>query len=302
MPKDKNFLKISNVNDQARFLGAPELHSLVSVIHFDELEQCRYAVNYLEVYGMFLSDNEVNGFVYGTQKGDFHAHTLICGAPGQVCGIASPDDAVQQKGWGFLFDPKLLHGTELGRRMPNYTYFSYDTSEALVLSDEQRQTIVSLLEQIRKELLADEDKEHVNPIVMSYIGLLLEYVNRYYAQQLTTVTQESTNLLRQFENLLAMYFQQDMARQFGLPSVKYFAEQLCLSANYFGDLIRQQTGDTAFHIIQNYTMQRAYSLLSTGKTVGETSEMLGFEYPQHFSRAFKKHFGQLPSQVVVKAN
>lgn len=186
--------------------------------------------------------------------------------------------------------------------MPKYTYFSYGINEALVLSDEQRQTIVSLLEQIRKELQADEDKEHVNPIVMSYIGLLLEYVNRYYAQQLATVTQKSTNLLRQFENLLAMYFQQNMARQFGLPSVKYFAEQLCLSANYFGDLIRQQTGDTAFHIIQNYTMQRAYSLLSSGKTVGETSEMLGFEYPQHFSRAFKKHFGQLPSQVVVKAN
>ena len=82
MPKDKNFLKISNVNDQTRFLGAPKLHSLVSVIHFDELEQCRNAVNHLEVYGIFLSDNDVNGFIYGTQKSDFHAHTLICGAPG----------------------------------------------------------------------------------------------------------------------------------------------------------------------------------------------------------------------------
>lgn len=200
-----------------------------------------------------------------------------------------------------MFDPKLLHGTELGRRMPNYTYFSYDTSEALVLSDEQRQTIVSLLEQIRKELLADEDKEHISPIVMSYIGLLLEYVNRYYAEQLATVTQESSNLLRQFENLLAMYFQQNLARQMVLPSVKYFAERLCLSPNYFGDLIRQQTGETAFHIIQNYAMQLAYTMLSQGKTVGETSEMLGFEYPQHFSRAFKKCFGQLPSQVVVKS-
>ncbi|MBQ3699954.1 MAG: AraC family transcriptional regulator, partial [Prevotella sp.] len=73
-----------------------------------------------------------------------------------------------------------------------------------------------------------------------------------------------------------------------------------LSPNYFGDLVRQASGETATAIIRNFVMQRATALLHDGKTISETSDLLGFEYPQHFTRMFKKHFGLTPSEFLKK--
>lgn len=161
---------------------------------------------------------------------------------------------------------------------------------------EQRQSIVTQLEGIRKELLHDEDS-HTLRIVTSQIEQVLELEARYYALQLSTST-TSTNLdlLPRFEHLLRKYYDDGMQRQMGLPIVKYCAQQLYLSPNYFGDLIRELTGDSATSHIRRFIMQRAQQLLMSGSTISETAESLGFNYPQHFTRQFKKHFGVTPLQ------
>ncbi len=299
MAKEKKIMRVSKVNDHNKNIGAPELHSLVSVVHLDELPPYRLYMNYFEVYGIYLNDSFVEDFVYGTTRTDFHPSSLICNAPRQAGGRPT-EEKMQLKGWSLLFDPALCHGTDLGRYMARYTYFLYDTNEPLLLSEEQRQTIVSLFEQIRTELQADSNKEEVNPIVMSCIVQLLEYISRFYAQQHASPNSANMGLLNKFEDMLMDYFRQNKAEKQGLPSVKYFADQMGLSANYFGDLVRNQTGETAANIIVKHTMELAYTMLVEGKSVSVTAETLGFQYPQHFSRAFKKHYGKLPSQLISR--
>ena len=289
-------LKVHNVNDYARYIGAPVLHPLVSVIHYDELEHCRHSLNNYDVYGIFIGDETLEELTYGLTTYDLHRHALMCVAPGQIGGKADTGEEIQTKGWALLFDPELIHGTDLEHRMPSYTYFSYNTNEALLMTAEQRLTIVNLLETLRKEL---PDTDGQTPyIIVAYLQLILEYIARYYAGQLSSQVQSSSDLLTRFENLLKRYYEEGQQLTYGLPSVKYCAQELFLSPNYFGDLIKQMTDDTAGNIIRRFVMQQAQKLLISGVGITSTAEQLGFEYPQHFTRMFKKHFGVSPSQYL----
>lgn len=294
----EKILKVQHVNDYARYIGAPELHPLVSVIHYDELEHCRHSLNSYDVYAMFIGDEELENLSYGQLQYDLHRHALMCVSPGQIGGKTDVGEEIHTKGWALLFDTELLRNTELGRRMHGYTYFSYSVSEALLLTDEQRQSIVSLLELIRQELQHEEDA-HTLRIVTSLIEQVLELIARYYSLQLSTsATSTNSDLLLRFEQLLRQYYDNNLQQQHGLPTVKYCAQELFLSPNYFGDLIRQMTGDNASSAIRRFVMQRAQQLLTSGRTITETAEMLGFEYPQHFTRTFKRHFGLSPSEYL----
>ena len=294
----KKILKVHNVNDYARYIGAPELHPLVSVIHYDELQHCRHSLNNYDVYAIFIGDETLENLTYGLTTYDLHRHALMCVSPGQIGGKADTGDEIQTKGWALLFDPEILHGTDLERRMSTYTYFSYNTNEALLMSEQQRLIIVNLLEALRTEL--PDNDAHTQPIVVARLQLILEYIARFYARQLSLQTKSSNDLLTRFENLLQRYYDEGMQRTHGLPSVKYCARELFLSANYFGDLIRQMTDDTAGNIIRRFVMQKAQKLLISGTGITETANQLGFEYPQHFTRMFKKYFGQSPSQYLSR--
>lgn len=295
----EKILKVHRVNDYAQYIGAPELHPLVSVIHYDELEHCRHSLNNYDVYGLFIGDETLEELTYGLTKYDLHRHALMCVAPGQIGGKADTGEEIQTKGWALLFDPELLHGTDLERRLSTYTYFSYNTNEALLMTDEQRQTIVTLLEGIRAETKNPAD-EHSLHILSHLIGLVLEYVDRFYALQLASPSKENADLLTRFENLLKSYYSNQLQRQHGLPTVHYCAQELFLSPNYFGDLIRQLTADTATNIIRRFIMSRAQQQLVAGATISETAEMLGFDYPQHFTRQFKNFYGVTPTEFLKK--
>ena len=292
----EKILRVHSVNDYARYIGAPVLHPLVSAIHYDELEHCRHSLNNYDVYGIFIGDETLENLTYGLNTYDLHRHALMCVSPGQIGGKADTGEEIQTKGWALLFDPELLHGTDLERRLSAYTYFSYNTNEALLMSEEQRQTIVGLLEAMRTELAEDDD--HAQHIVVAHLQLVLEYIARYYARQLSSQTKASNDLLTRFENLLRRYYAEGLQRNYGLPTVKYCARELFLSTNYFGDLVRQMTGDTASNMIRRYVMQQAQKLLISGSSITGTADQLGFEYPQHFTRMFKKYFGESPSQYL----
>jgi len=292
----KQILKVHRVNDYAQYIGAPQLHPLVSVIHYDELEHCRHSLNNYDVFGIFIGDETLEELTYGLTTYDLHRHALMCVAPGQIGGKADTGEEIQTKGWALLFDPELLHCTDLERRMPSFTYFSYNTNEALLMTAEQRLTIVNLLEALRQEL-SDADG-HTQYIIVAYLQLILEHIARFYAGQLSMQSASRSDLLTRFENLLKRYYDEGLQLTHGLPTVKYCAQELFLSTNYFGDLIRQMTGDTAGNIIRRFVMSQAQKLLISGASITSTAEQLGFEYPQHFTRMFKKHFGESPSQYV----
>ena len=286
-------LKVHNVNDYARYIGAEELHPLISVIHYDELEHCRHSLNNYDVYGIFIADEQLDALVYGLVSYDLHRHALMCVSPGQIGGKTDEGEEIQTHGWALLFDPALLSGTELANRMSAYTYFSYNTTEALLMEEHERELLVGLFEAIRTELKHDAELR----VLVAYLTLVLEYIARFYNRQLSTSTTDSTDLLQRFEKLLKHYYDDGIYMNQGLPSVKYCAQELFLSPNYFGDLIRQMTGDSASNYIRRFLMQQAWLLLTSGHTIGETSDLLGFEYPQHFTRMFKKFYGYPPSKI-----
>ena len=194
-----------------------------------------------------------------------------------------------------LFAPDLLHGTALEAEIHQYSFFSYNTNEALSLNDEQRHAIVQMFELIRQELVGNNEDVHTKRIVVAHIRVILELIGRYYAAQMAMPQRNSADILTRFENLLRQYYDNRLQLQHGLPTVKFCAQELFLSPNYFGDLVKQITGDSATNTIRRFVMQRAKTMLIAGHNVTETAEALGFEYPQHFTRQFKKYFGEPPS-------
>ena len=288
-------LRIRNVNDYARYIGAPVLHPLVSIIHYDELTTLRHSLNSYDVYGMFLNDGVLPELTYGTVQYNMPQHTLMCVAPGQIGGKTDTGEIIQASGWAILFDPELLHKTFLGKQMSRYRFFSYNVSEPLLMTDEERQVMVDCLEHIRTELRAHCDEEHQLPIIASWLSLLLESCLRFYSRQFKIQSTGEHGLLHRLEDLLNTYYTQGQQLQNGLPTVRYCASQLCLSAGYFGDLMRETTGMTAINYIHRFVILRANEQLRSGKSISETAYALGFQNPAHFSRTYKKIAGISPS-------
>lgn len=197
-------------------------------------------------------------------------------------------------GWALLFHPDLLHGFPLEKHIREYSFFDYHINEALHMTDEEHGIMVSLMRQIREELGKKPD-ELQNAILVSYIELALNFCQRFYNRQFITRKVENSDILVRFDRLLRGYFDEKLQLTHGLPTVQYCADKLCMSPNYFGDVIKKTTGDTASNHIRRFVIQLAKNGLAAGETVTQVSELLGFEYTQHFSRLFKKYEGITPS-------
>ncbi len=284
-------LHIRTVNDYAGYISAPVLHPLVSVIHYDELTAMRHSLNSYEVYAMFLNDGELPELTYGTLQYTMPQHTLMCVAPGQIGGKEDAGGIIQAKGWALLFDPQLLHDTFLGRQMSRYRFFSYNTSEPLMMTEEERQILVDCFEHLRAEL---QPGNQVG-VIASWLSLILEYCLRFYSRQFKMQSTGEKGLLHRLETVLDAYYDRGMQAEQGLPTVSYCASQLCLSAGYFGDLIHEATGGTATAFIHRYIIRRANELLRAGGSVSTAAYDLGFQTPSHFSRVYKKVTGFPPS-------
>ena len=198
--------------------------------------------------------------------------------------------------WWLTFQPELLHSTPLGRHIQDYTFFSYAVNEALHLSKQERQTIIDCMMKIDEEIQGATDK-HSNQIIASAIELLLNYCSRFYDRQFMTRKKENKDTLIIFEALLNNYFTSDKPQLLGTPTVAYCADQLHLSANYFGDLIKKETGSSAQEYILSKTMNTAKELLTDPtKSISDVAYALGYQYPQYFSKAFKRVVGYSPNE------
>lgn len=292
-------LKVKSVNDYSRYLGCAEQHSLVSVIDYAEVSPIRHSLNNYSVFALFLRDDADVALDYGCGKYDYNQGTLLCIAPGQVGGKEDNGEWVAITGWALLFHPDLLHGFPLERHIRDYSFFDYRVNEALHMTDGEHDLLVSLMRQIRDELGKKPD-ELQNAIIVDYIELMLNFCQRFYNRQFITRKIENSDILVRFNSLLRDYFEEKRQFVHGLPTVQYCADKLCMSPNYFGDVIRKTTGDTASNHIRNYVIRLAKNALAAGKTVSQVSDRLGFEYSQHFSRMFKKQEGITPSEYIVK--
>lgn len=293
---DKKFLNIETVTQYNDMLDVVTLHPLVSVIDLSKAKPMKHMRHTFSFYTVYLKDEKNCDLLYGRQRYDYQKGSVICLAPGQVIGIEDTGEEFQPKGWALCFDPDLIVGTSLARSMKEYSFFSYEVNEALHLSERERELFVDCLDKIRHELEHAIDR-HSKRLITIHIETLLDYCLRFYERQFITRTNANQDILSRFERLLDDYFRSEKAQDNGLPTVKYCAGELCLSPNYFGDLIKKETGKSAQEYIQFKVMEVAKELvLNPEKSISQIAYELGFQYPQHFTRLFKKLTGYTPNE------
>ena len=294
----KKILKVDTPNDYARFVDAPILHPLVSIIHYDELAPFRHSLNNYGVYCLLIQRQFPHNLSYGMRKLRVSDASIIAVEPGQIGGLEDNGERISLCGWVVLWSPELLHGTELERQIDRYQFFSYFFDDSLRMEPDEWLRITQLVAQMRQELQTHEDSPSLRKVLLAYLRLILEYCNRIYQRQMSEEDRGETDLLKRFHNLLQTYFRENRQLSEGLPTVAWCASELAYSPRYFGDLVHKATGGTAIGYIHNYVINQAKSLLMQGRNISETSRLLGFDYPHHFTRLFKRVTGLTPSQFL----
>ena len=296
----KDLLRITDPNVYARFLGAPVLHPLVNVIHYDEVSPIHSSLNRYGVYGLFIQRNFPKNLTYGMKMFDAADGSIIAVEPGQIGGKEDNGERIHISGWVLLFSPELLHGTDLEPRMKDYRFFSYFATETLRMEPAEWGRITQLLSQMRHELQENADSPALRSVILGYIRVILEYCNRIYLRQLSKEDRTTSDLLKRFHHLLREYYLEGRQMDLGVPTVQYCAGELAYSARYLGDVIHKATGGTAIGYIHSFVIEQGKNLLMNGHNIGETAHLLGFEFPHHFTRLFKKTTGITPSEFLGK--
>lgn len=294
----KNILQISDPNVYARSVNAPVLHPLVSVIHYDEVSPVHTSLNNYGVYGLFIQKNFPRNLTYGMKMFDAADGSIIAVEPGQIGGKEDDGNPLSISGWALLFSAELLRGTDLEAKMKDYPFFSYFAIETLKMEPSEWGRISQLLTQMRHELQENADSPALRDVIRGYIRLILEYCRRIYLRQLSQEDKTSSDILKRFHNLLRDYYLEGRQMDLGLPSVRYCAAQLAYSPRYLGDIIHKATGGTAIGYIHSFVVEQGKNLLMNGHNINETARLLGFDYPHHFTRLFKKVTGITPTDFL----
>ena len=292
----ENMIRFETINDYNTFNNNETLHPLVSIVDLSKANPRQGSRMYFGFYTIFLKDVKCGDLVYGRHTYDYQEGTLVFLAPGQVAGVNSKGETYQPKGYALVFHPDLIHGSQLGKHIQDYTFFGYQSNEALHLSERERKIVLDSFSKIQYELEHAIDN-HSKKLIVSNIELFLNYCIRFYDRQFITRDNVQKGIMERFENLLNSYFQSDKPETIGLVSVAYCAGELNLSPNYFGDLVKKETGKTAQEYIQSKLIDEAKErIFDQNKSVSQIAYELGFKYPQHFTRLFKQRVGQSPNE------
>lgn len=292
----EDLIRFDSVSQYNAFNQQETLHPLVTVVDMSTASPRRKTSQYLGCYGIFLKEVVCGDLRYGKEYYDYQEGTLVFMAPGQIFTVENDGELYQPKGHAMVFHPDLLLGTSLNMRMHEFSFFGYQVNEALHLSQRETQIVMDCLGKIRYELEHSIDK-HSRKLIVSNIELFLDYCVRFYDRQFITRDTIHKGVLAKFEALLISYFISDKPQTIGLPSVAYCAGELNLSAKYFGDLVKKETGQSAQEYVQTKVIEAAKERIFDGsKTINEIAFELGFKYPQHFSRLFKQRVGQSPNE------
>jgi len=289
-------IKMESISEYNKLRGIQTLHPLATAYDASLAKHLPAGTYSFGFYSVFLKDLKCGELKYGRTYYDYQEGTLVFLSPGQVVGVPETPKGSTGKGWVLLFHPELIKGTALGKNMDKYSFFSYSVNEALHISEKEREIVVDQMKKIQFELEQSVDK-HSKTIITSSIELLLNYFSRFYDRQFLTRDNEVHGILERFELILNSYFSSDRPKEEGLPSVSLIAKELNLSPNYLGDVLRKQTGSSPSEHIQAKVIAIAKErIFDIDKSIAEVGYELGFKYPQHFTRLFKKQVGMSPNE------
>lgn len=299
-------LKVDSISQAHRLMGleAPE-HSLISLIETRDLQPFEMDGPVRIVLGLYIISMKykVSGsFLYGRCSYDFEEGTLVFMEPGQElrrdpAGERNdPELNTRNEGWILLFHPDLFRRSRLSEGMGRYSFFGYDSHEALHTSAKEKEILSGIIATLRHEYACNQD-EHSRDLILTHLELLLNYCLRFYSRQFLTRKNENQDYVRRLERFLYDYCEKGLLARKGIPTLGDCAEEFKLSPNYLSDLLRKETGRGTIEFIQRFLVDRAKRrLLDSREAVKEIAYDLGFETPQYFSRVFKKRTGLTPSE------
>ena len=293
---EKAAVTLDSIDTYNNLYGLPTHHPLVTVI---DLKNATRIVNNLTitygVYAIFLKQGVQCSIRYGQRNYDYHEGTLVTFAPGQVVDVEMAQPVLAPDVLGLMFHPDLMYGTPLASKINSFSFFNYSSIEALHLSTDERQKFLECLRLIDEEIKHPVD-QHSAQLLSANIQLLLEYMERFYDRQFITRHKVNSQIVGNFQKQLKEYFNGTQLRH-GLPAVSYFADKANLTPGYFSDLIRKETGTSPKDLISLHMLNEAKSRLASDKTdISVIAYSLGFEYPAHFTRMFKRMTGQSPTE------
>lgn len=273
-------------------------HPQISVIDVSQTETMKGQIGIracMNLYVIGLKDSSC-GNQYGRNHYDFDEGVLFFYAPNQVQTVVKAYEKGEIQGWMIVFHPDLIRNTHLGKTIDQYNFFSYSVHEALHLSEAEQETLTDCMKLIKKEIAGRID-EHSQTVISSNLELLLNHSQRFYERQFNTRSAQNSDYVSQFESHLKRYYEADLFKTEGIPSVDYFSNKMLLSSSYLSDLLKKETGLNAQEHIHAFTIDKAKNrLLSSSDTISEIAYELGFNYPHYFSRLFKNKTGKTPHE------
>lgn len=293
-------IHIDSISALHTALGLPRpTHPLVSVIHQSQISEEAYQRSMQISFGLYLislKDEASCSFGYGQTTYDFDDGTMTFVAPNQEVRVDSVEPPKSDIGWTVAIHPDLLVRSELGAKIDQYTFFNYESNEALHLSENEIAMVTDIAHNIGNECQMNMDG-HTQSLICSNIDLLLKYSSRFYDRQFIVRSNINQDYIERFNAFLNSYYQNDKPTELGLPTVQYCGQELGLSPYYLSDLLKQQTGKNALEHIHLFLIEKAKGqMLSSKQSITQIAYDLGFEYPQHFSKLFKSKVGVSPRE------
>jgi YesN/AraC family two-component response regulator len=303
----KEIIKINSISEVHDFFGLEKpKHPLISVLRVSnnlqelEIEKFKYSIGLFQISLKDSCPFTISN--YGRNSYDFEEGSMIFTAPNQVLEYEKQNINKEDTGWSIIFHPDLIRTSELGRKIDNFSFFSYASNEALHISDEERKTVTEITKKIENEFNGIIDA-HSQTLLISNLELLLNYCVRFYDRQFYTRTNLNKDIASQFEQLLKEYYHSNKQLENGIPTVKYCGEALKMSSKYLSDLLRKETGKSTQDHIHKFIIEKAKnSLLNSKESASEIAYNLGFEYPQYFSKMFKKKTTMSPKEFRLSFN
>ncbi|MGB0869142.1 MAG: helix-turn-helix domain-containing protein [Flavobacteriales bacterium] len=301
-----DFLHIKTISELHKAFGYQKPnHPLITVIDLSDVEISDAFLHQkigTPFYNITLKTKTALLFKYGREYFDFDEGFLFGLSPNQIIEIDETAKKGDMEGWSIYFHPDLIRPYALAEKITDYGFFSYETNEALHISDKEKEILNSIVSKIKEENNGHID-EFSQDVFVSNIELLLNYIKRFYSRQFITRKSQNTTVLSQFKKHIKHYFETESLISKGLPTVHYFAQKLNVSDSYLSDLLKKETGKNTQDHIHSFVIEKAKNrLINTDVTISEIAFELGFEYPQYFSRLFKNKTGVSPKMFRNRMN